>query len=222
MRHFSGITENIELLMGIQKDQISKLKKIDGNRFFKSKPFKLFGSEEHKYKLNGCLNESEIAKFEKVNQIELPADYRSFIKNIGNGGVGPGYGLYKLENWNLDINIEMNNFLSTNFPYTEKWNSIYAGNTDIEYYTESEEFKNWEIEYFNEKHIAGSLRISHYGCAIYYILIVSGIEKGNVWIDDRASDGGIYPLSTEKKGRYNFNDWYNEWIYESLKKLKEI
>ena len=207
--------------MVIEKEHISKLKKIDGNGFFKKNPFQIFGSKEHKYELNNCLSEEKILDFEKTNQIELPLEYRNFIKNIGNGGVGPAYGVFKLEDWNFELDIENRNFLNENFPYTEKWNLTYAGNEDDNDYTESEEFKNWELECFNEKHIYGSIRICHYGCAIYYFLVVSGLEKGNVWIDARANDEGIYPLTTETKSRYNFVEWYNEWINESLKKLNK-
>ena len=207
--------------MKVEKEQIVKLKKIDGNGFFKKNPFKLFGSEKHKYEFNNCLNEQEILKFEQTNQIELPTDYRNYLKNIGNGGVGPAYGLYKLENWNLELDIEIENFLKTDFPHKKKWNLTCNGNEEDENYTESEEFQNWELEYFSEKYITGSIRICHYGCAIYCILVVSGKEKGNIWFDDRASDNGIYPLSTETKERYNFSEWYSEWINDSLKKLNE-
>ncbi|WP_281635277.1 SMI1/KNR4 family protein [Flavobacterium marginilacus] len=207
--------------MVIEKEQISKLKKIDGNGLFKKNPFQIFGSKKHKYKLNSCLSEKNILDFEKTNQIELPFEYRNFIKTIGNGGVGPAYGVFKLEDWNFELDIENRKFLNENFPYTEKRNLTYVGNKDDVYYTKSDEFKNWELEYFDEKHIYGSIRICHYGCAVYYFLVVSGSEKGNVWIDARANDEGIYPLTTETRSRYNFAEWYNEWINESLKKLNK-
>ena len=85
---------------------------------------------------------------------------------------------------------------------------------------DSEEFECWEQDYYNEKHVFGSIRVCHYGCAIYYFLVVSGVEKGNIWVDDRANDQGIYPLSTENNNRYNFTEWFNEWLNQSLIKLK--
>ncbi|WP_052483628.1 SMI1/KNR4 family protein [Flavobacterium sp. MEB061] len=206
--------------MTIEKEKILQLKKIDGNGFFKIKPFKLFGSKIHKYKLNNCLGEAEIEEFEKFHNIKLPTDYRNFIKHIGNGGVGPALGLYKLKDWNLELEIENDNFLKTKFPYTEKWNSDFNGNTEDEKFMDSEEFECWEQDYYNEKHVFGSIRVCHYGCAIYFFLVVSGVEKGNVWVDDRANDQGIYPLSTENNNRYNFTEWYNEWLDQSLIKLK--
>lgn len=59
--------------MTIEKEKILQLKKIDGNGFFRRKPFKLFGSKKHEYKLNSCLSEIEIQEFEKLYQIYPPA-----------------------------------------------------------------------------------------------------------------------------------------------------
>ena len=59
--------------------------------------------------------------------------------------------------------------------------------------------------------------ICHYGCAIYYLLVVRGKEAGNIWVDDRAGDYGIYPaISKTTGGRLTFIEWYDEWLTESL------
>src|SRR5262245_53941660 len=48
-------------------------------------------------KMNPCLSEETIAKFEKRSKVQLPLDYRSFLQVVGNGGDGPPYyGLLKL------------------------------------------------------------------------------------------------------------------------------
>ncbi|MDV6168793.1 SMI1/KNR4 family protein [Flavobacterium sp. DG1-102-2] len=203
----------------IEKEQLVKLKKIDGKGFFKRNPFQLFGSEEHQYQLNYPLSEKEILNFEKTNQIQLPIEYRNFIKDIGNGGAGPVYGIFRLQDWDLELDIENKNFLNEKFPHTEKWNLIFPENQNDEYDSESDAFVAWESECFSERHIYGSIRICHFGCAIYYVLVVSGVEKGNIWVDARATDEGIYPVTSETKSRYNFAEWYNEWIADSLKKL---
>ncbi|WP_222982697.1 SMI1/KNR4 family protein [Flagellimonas meishanensis] len=56
-----------------------------------------FGSSVHKYELNPTLEESDILAFEKKEGVKLPKGYRDYLKNIGNGGAGPSYGLYSLE-----------------------------------------------------------------------------------------------------------------------------
>lgn len=59
--------------------------------------------------------------------------------------------------------------------------------------------------------IDGAFPICHMGCAILIWLIVTGPEAGNVWMDDRSSDGGWMPL------RLTFLRWYERWIEKSLR-----
>ena len=63
----------------------------------------------------------------------------------------------------------------------------------------------------------GSMRICQYGCAIYYLLMVTGKEAGHIWVDDRTSDYGIYPATSKAtSGRMTFIEWYDESSTESL------
>lgn len=50
-------------------------------------------------RLGPPLSESRIRAFETVNQVNLPASYRTFLKTIGDGGVGPGGGLEEIAYW---------------------------------------------------------------------------------------------------------------------------
>jgi hypothetical protein len=55
--------------------------------------FRSFGAYQHQYRLGPTLSEDRLQKIEAYYSIELPADYRTFLACIGNGGAGPGYGL---------------------------------------------------------------------------------------------------------------------------------
>ncbi|MBW3596433.1 MAG: SMI1/KNR4 family protein [Planctomycetes bacterium] len=46
--------------------------------------------------MNERLTESQAAAFEKKYAITMPEDYRQFLTQIGNGGAGPYYGMFKL------------------------------------------------------------------------------------------------------------------------------
>jgi hypothetical protein len=48
--------------------------------------FRVFGSDNHQYRLGPPLSESELQAFEQTYQVTLPADFRFFLKEIGNGG----------------------------------------------------------------------------------------------------------------------------------------
>ena len=201
------------------KSKIQKLKKIDGGSFFREPQYKIFGSSEHRYKFNRCLSQNEIEKFERTNKIRLPFEYKEFISKIGDGGCGPAYGLYPLSLWNFELDINEPDFLSTEFLYTESWKKIKNFEEEGDYF-DTAEFQEWEQENFSNKHITGSLRICHYGCAIYYLLIVSGKEAGNIWVDDRANDNGIYPATSKSSAeRLTFFQWYDEWLTESIDQL---
>ena len=48
--------------------------------------FRVHGSIRHKYRLGPPLSEDELQAFERKHHIALPADYRFFLKNAGDGG----------------------------------------------------------------------------------------------------------------------------------------
>jgi hypothetical protein len=56
----------------------------------------VFGADSHQFLVNDPLAESVVQTFERKHKIQLPADYRSFLTTIGNGGAGPYYGIFPL------------------------------------------------------------------------------------------------------------------------------
>jgi hypothetical protein len=49
--------------------------------------------------LNWPIEERELIAWERGHGVEVPADYRTFLVEIGNGGPGPGMGLWPLGQW---------------------------------------------------------------------------------------------------------------------------
>ena len=66
-----------------------------------------FGESKHGFRLGPPLGEGELAAFEQVHGVSLPAGYRAFLTEIGNGGAGPYYGLVPLEKWRA-LNLSAN------------------------------------------------------------------------------------------------------------------
>lgn len=58
---------------------------------------KQFGAQNHKYQWNPPASLKEIEEFEQETGILLPDGYRNFLLQAGNGGAGPFYGLFSLE-----------------------------------------------------------------------------------------------------------------------------
>lgn len=184
--------------------------------------FNAFGSIHHKYQLNKTITEVELVKFENIHRISLPKEYREFLKHIGNGGAGPYYGLEPLENGrfaDLDYKSEENLIdLSKPFPHTEQWNLDLGEQTD----DNEEEYRKKEDEYFDINWINGLLRISNFGCGVHISIVVNGSEYGNIWVDDRSNDQGIYPDPySEKEARIQFFDWYESWLDKELKTCRK-
>jgi hypothetical protein len=55
-----------------------------------------FGANGHHFTLNPPLVETEVLAFERQHVITLPAAYRRFLIELGNGGAGPYYGVNPL------------------------------------------------------------------------------------------------------------------------------
>ncbi|MEH2053049.1 SMI1/KNR4 family protein [Nostoc sp.] len=201
--------------------------------------FEFFGSESHQYQFKPCLSNKDIQLFESRYNIILPSEYRNFLLEIGNGGGGPGYGLYGLSGieYTEDVILEKEyhenyEILSKPFPLTEAWNDldvIVKNNTGFVANSDA---------YFDDKFIQGTLTITNYGCGIYAILVITGEQSGKIWIDDRTNDNGIYPASlsfcsffhdadpddftnSDEKQPLSFYNWYEDWLNRSLHQIRQ-
>jgi hypothetical protein len=59
----------------------------------------IFGASEHRFTLNAPRLEADVRVVEQQHAIRLPADYRRFLLEAGNGGAGPYYGVFPLESY---------------------------------------------------------------------------------------------------------------------------
>lgn len=204
-------------------DKLNRLREAD-------QELNVFGADTHQYRLNAPLTEDDVLRFEREHGLSLPSDYRQFLRHVGNGGVGPYYGLYSLAD---AVESDDPGFLARPFPHRHWWNGCDPPNwfdlPDAHLATPTAES---EAAYFASEHVQGSLRLAHEGCGYHRILVVSGPERGTVWSDERASDGGITPMPYANgpfhvEGHYlipddgelprtSFLQWYEEWLDTSL------
>jgi hypothetical protein len=202
------------------KEKLKLLKKLDPG-------YSVFGASAHSYVLKRSLSIDDIQRFEKDNSIKLPIEYVQFLTMIGNGGAGPFYGVEPLENCLYqDLDYKRPGELlipSRPFIHTSAWNMEFEPTVDDE--DDEDEYesqrKSFDEEYYDPKHINGTIAICNYGCAVTLYLIVNGNEYGNIWIDDRASDQGIRPSEElGNSGRITFLDWYEKWLDNSIAAVK--
>jgi SMI1/KNR4 family protein SUKH-1 len=187
---------NSRLLEGcaiITKADVLELKSLVHQLAKRDTDFRVFGSGGkyggHYYNFLPAMRETDVAEFEKKHGVELPDDYKQYIVHVADGGVGPSYGLNRLE----DAVAEAH--LATSFPWTEK--------TKLD---SEEDFELWDTH-------PGFLELCHHGCGYYDILIVSGATRGFMWKDISAATREIIPLAKP------FIRWYMEWVEEKLRRL---
>lgn len=188
----------------------------------------VFGAETHNFILHPPLPEPVVQSFEARHAVRLPADYRQFLTEVGDGGAGPYYGLFRLgemdDGWGHSEwkeNGGLVGHLSSPFPHAEAWNDL-SGEPD---FGEDEEEYERQLPAFEERYwspalVNGAIPICHLGCASRHWLVVTGAEAGHVWCDERADRRGLSPLSGQGGERISFYRWYRDWLDDALGKLE--
>jgi hypothetical protein len=188
-----------------------------------------FGASTHKYKVNPPLSEAEIVTAEQKYSMQLPDDYRTFLREVGNGGAGPYYGLFKLgeeDDGHGHTTWERGGLigdLEAPFPHREAWNlpdTFWAeGPWSREYATVEEQDaagEAWDAQlidsYWATSVMNGAIPICHCGCARRQWLVLTGSERGNVWDDMRVDNAGVAPLIAEGGMHLDFAGWYLGWL----------
>lgn len=142
------------------------------------------------------LSLAEILEFEERYRVELPEEFRQFLQLVGNGGDGPPVsGLMKLGEVPDCLSSECERdwkelaHVAKPFPFTNAW--------------------GWEGEEYDqvrrESARYGSVNLGHDGCGLYWLLIVTGSERGQVWA---YTDVGVCP----QEPRRDFVAWVEAWL----------
>jgi hypothetical protein len=189
---------------------------------------KLFGASLHECKFNPPISESAARQFEEDHNIVLPQEYRHFLIRVGNGGVGPYYGIFPLgmmdgsssaiEPWHENEGIV--GTLSVPFLLTSPWNDLSSQPDPALSKTNPDEYERqlgvYDATYFNAHLLDGAIPICHMGCALRVWLIVTGPQAGFLWRDGRAECTGLSPMKLQNGNPANFSAWYLEWLENPL------
>lgn len=198
------------------KEKLETLKNKDKEmKVFGAGDDQFFGTIGHHYEMHPVLSEEEVLQEEKKLGIKLPEEYREFLLKIGNGGAGPEWGLFKLENTHPDDEMlkEYPDFCSMECSYADDYaNGIKAHLDKDPTYLEP-------VEPFG-----GYLKLADYGHGMCAYMVVGGDQQiGKIWF--MLEDGGtmqIAPAYQKVAGRdwqASFLDWYENWLDDSLANL---
>lgn len=174
------------------KDLVARAAKADPE-------YKVFGASSHKYQLYPPVSLEKVRALEKKFQIKLPENYVYFLTQISNGGAGPYYGLYPLEELERRQECEIENdmwepFINKDLT-KEKWNEA----VDI--------MENGDDDQYDKVHqqiTTGAFIIGTQGCTYDHLLLCEGSEKGKIVYIDWNLDYDYPPFLT----KMSFWDWY--------------
>ena len=143
------------------------------------------------------MTERRLRAFEQRQGVRLPEDYRLFLREAGNGGAGPYYGLLPLEKWHDAMLEYLPDYLARpsplrpGMPPDADWEEILGC--------------PWE-ELFQ-----GTLALAHQGCSYYALLVGTGTNRGRVVYVNLDRCGVPYFVH-----HTDFLSWYEHWLDELL------
>jgi SMI1 / KNR4 family (SUKH-1) len=165
------------------------------------------GWEKHHFVLEPPVSEAEINRFEQEYQVTLPEGYRTFVTCLGNGPAGPSYGLFSFQEA-LETTgfgkLPPKSLLSAPFSHKDYYQPL----NDQEYLVieSRREVAPEEDERYWTNMRQGALVLSDEGCGMEHFLILTGSARGEMWVDNRANDGGMASLKCD------FLTWYERWL----------
>lgn len=175
---------------------------------------------EHQYQVGPCLLEAEVLDFERRHSSSIPDEYRRFLVEVGNGGAGPGYSLYALGEHTIEDTLDHHvTSIFVDQPYQGSRRSYDAILEEVQ---NGAELPTGFTKF---------LPIAYLGCTYHCVLIMDGIERGNIWEADFGGDPSLFPVDklygTRRvpegyvKKAVSFYDWYNGWLEQQIADLRE-
>jgi hypothetical protein len=155
-----------------------------------------FGARWHRFSVGPPASAQSLSDFEERWRVSLPGSYRACLQGVGNGFGGPFYGIAPLEEWcapeeERDLPAD---FLLTPFaPDAARVLQL----------------------------LPGALRVCNVGCEHYYLLVVSGPHRGELWHDGGAHDVELRKLEVKGEGD-PFAAWLEAWLgWISARRLEQ-
>ena len=159
----------------------------------------------------------EVEMFEKRHGITFPEEYRNFLLHIGNGGMGPIYGVLPLDIHKTDPKLHL--------PWTDpvKYNKLFQYNSQEEDVSTINDYVD-NISTNDLKTISilqeidnGILPIANVGWGSFHCLVITGKNRGQVWTNgkDNGKNDSVVFISD------NFLEWYEKWLNHKLAQAQE-
>lgn len=144
-------------------------------------------------RLGTPLSEERVVAYEAAHGARLPRSYRTFLREIGNGGIGPDYGLLPLTRWSAHDLPTAGQRLGRVFAL-EPTDSVAA---------------DWaRLRDAQDSPYAGTHTVVHRGCLEMTLLVISGPARGRL-LDANLGDLAAPPVFHPQP---DFLTWYEHWL----------
>jgi hypothetical protein len=181
----------------------------------------MFGSRYHECRVGPPADPAVLARVEALAGVELPADYREFVTTIGDGGLGPYYGIMSLtdamgqvertsglaslgKDSPLTEDISIGDLMNRPADWAEHTTRI---ETDPDY---AAGWSQLRAKFMAEPWCHGRLPIAQFGCGDWFFLVLRGPRRGTMWVDSLDSSSGLFCLEVD------FRTWYSRWLDDAI------
>jgi hypothetical protein len=149
---------------------------------------------------------SAVSAIEERCGAALPETYRRFVIEIADGGLGPGCGMFSLQEA-VDDAPEFTGDLSVPFCYG-------TGDAQRVLDRRAAGDGHYALDQPNKQGLPhGCLLLAHTGCGCFDVLVLAGEQRDTVWFHDLQR---LFPHSQHGR-QVSFLDWYEWWVDGWLK-----
>ncbi|MCI9353644.1 MAG: hypothetical protein HFE58_02385 [Firmicutes bacterium] len=181
---------------------------------------KMFGVADHQYRLGSPVDLAFVRTIEEAYHFRFPEDYVQFITEVGDGGAGPGYGLYPFGYYCTEVESTKEAKAREIYlrglgrelkllPIESEWLEDFCISKE-EYEKNPEKYFQGGKGSFNWDNDTpyGFFHLGTYGCWRDFGLITAGERYGQVFIRDTE---GAFELEAR-----NFQEFYQDWLNSIL------
>lgn len=164
--------------------------------------------QETGLRLNPPVDLPTVERFEAEAGVSLPLDYREFLLNVGNGGMGQCR-LLRLSDWFCSYWIDDPRPCMIAQPCVitpEAW-----GQEDL--WSDKTNVRDWEKEWDENRWdpMFGTIAVAEIGCGLFYSLVMTCRFRGRIfsWGDHALNPPFLYPEP-------NFGEWLKSHLDQIL------
>lgn len=143
----------------------------------KDPAYRIFGADTHHYKFKPAATVQEVSQVQAVLGVRFPDSYIQYLTKLGNGGAGPHYGIYSLDE------MQHNSQYLLHQPLLGE-PMLHPDMTLTEWYEIAEDLdildEDAEIDAFFGKLMQGTIVLGTHGCSVDTLLMCSGANAGEV------------------------------------------